>query len=668
MTTNPRGGVQVTNLTWTPFASPRPLLDGINLSIAPGERVLLVGPSGSGKSTLLRAIAGLLDETESGELIGQVSAAQTGLLLQDPNDALVSDTILREVAFGLENLGAPRVGMSDFVSEKLSAVSLEKPLDHASRDLSGGEMQRMALAGVLAMNPGVFLLDEPTSMLDAESAASVRTAVMSTVEQSASTLIVVEHHFEHWLPLVDRILVMNRHGRLIYDGNPAEILNRYEVQLLELGLWLPGSKPPEPRTFDLGVTSPGSLTVLTGKSGAGKTTELRRRLREDPLAKTILTGAGYVPQQPELTIVGNTVFASAHLTASLAAHGLGTPEAEAVAHTNGLLQALGVLDLAQRNPYEISDGEQRRVAMATALAHWPMVLYLDEPTVGQDRESWAAIAGAILSARNSGVKVTLATHDSQLVALADEIVEITPEINESQPAARTRVSGLVVLLAPILLLIGSFAVTSLVEGLLAVAGLAVSALFLGLAGLRIPSAKVLMPGLIAVASVGFSNWYLSANLDPVGGVVAALRVATFVIPGILLATQLRPIELGDQLAQVLRLPARPVVAAASAMQRMNTTISLWDELRFIHKIRGLGAGRGPISRIREFTRLVFSLLVQSIRGAGNTAVSMDARGFSKPFGGPNGRRTWAQGPKRGQLDILVLVLAALVASLPLLAG
>ena len=666
MSTSPRGGVQVTNLTWTPFASPQPLLDGINLSIAPGERVLLVGPSGSGKSTLLRAMAGLLDETESGEMVGQVNSFQTGLLLQDPNDTLVSDTIFREVAFGLENLGAPRGSMPSAVAEKLSAVSLDKPLEHASRDLSGGEMQRMALAGVLAINPDVLLLDEPTSMLDSESAASVRAAVMSTVEQRNSTLIVVEHRFEHWLPLVERILVLNQHGQLIHDGKPSDILSQYGAQLLELGLWLPGSKPPKPRTFDLGPNSTGKLTVLTGKSGAGKTTELKRRLRKDPLAKTILTGAGYVPQQAELTIVGNTVFDSANLTARLAAQGLGTPEAEAVAHTNRLLNELGVLELAERNPYEISDGEQRRVAMATALAHWPMALYLDEPTVGQDRESWAAIVGAIRSARNSGVKITLATHDPALIALADEVVEIKPEITELEPAARAKVSGLVVLLAPILLLISSFAVTSLVEGLLMVTGLAISAFILGLAGLRIPSAKVLIPGFIAVVSVGLSNWYLSADLDPIGGAIAGLRLATFVIPGILLATQLRPIELGDQLAQVLRLPARPVVAAVSAMQRMNTTISLWEELRFIHKIRGLGGGRGPAARIREFTRLVFALLVQSIRGAGTTAVSMDARGFSRPFGGPGGQRTWAKGPQRGQLDILVLVLATLVASVPLL--
>ena len=666
MTNSPRGGVQVRNLTWTPFASAKPLLDGINLSIVPGERVLLVGPSGSGKSTLLRAISGLLDETESGELAGEVVAAQTGLLLQDPNDSLVSDTIYREVSFGLENLGVAPDSMPAKASAELAAVALDKPLGHPSSDLSGGEMQRMALASVLAMNPDVVLLDEPTSMLDPESAAAVRASVMSTVGQSGATLVVVEHHFEPWLGLVDRILVLNNHGQLIHDGRPTEILREHLEELLELGLWLPNTEMPKPRTFDLGARAPGKLTVLTGKSGAGKTTELKRRLRKDPLAKTILTGVGYVPQQAELTIVGNTVFESAHLTAKLAAEGLQISDAEAIAHTNRLLEELGVLELADKNPYEISDGEQRRVALATALAHSPMALYLDEPTVGQDRESWAAIVGAILSARDSGVKVIMAAHDPDLIALADEIVEIQPNLDEVSPPELTKVSGLAILLAPMLLLLGSLAITSIPKGLAAISGLVISAVILGLAGFRIPSAKVLLPGLIAVASVGLSNWYLSANLDSVGGAVAALRVATFVIPGILLATQLRPIYLGDQLAQVLRLPARPVVAAAAAMQRMNVTIGLWDDLHFIHKIRGLGVGKGPVSRVREFMRLVFSLLVQSIRGAGTTAVSMDARGFSRPFGGPGGRRTWAAKPERGQLDILVLVLSSLVALLPLL--
>ncbi|MEY4043009.1 MAG: hypothetical protein RL529_576, partial [Actinomycetota bacterium] len=133
------------------------------------------------------------------------------------------------------------------------------------------------------------------------------------------------------------------------------------------------------------------------------------------------------------------------------------------------------------------------------------------------------------------------------------------------------------------------------------------------------------------------------------------------LPGIALALELRPIALGDQLGQILRLPARPVVAAVAAMQRMRAQLDLWDELRFIHRIRGVDLGRGPIGRVKAFGRLVFAQLVQAIRSAGTTAVAMDARGFSRrPV---SAKRTWALAPAALKLDFLIFVLAAAIAGL-----
>ena len=667
MSLGSRGGVQVTNLTWTPFASSKALLQNISFSVEPGERVLLIGPSGSGKSTLLRAIAGVLSETEAGELNGEIVADEAGLLLQDPNDTLVSDSIYREVAFGLENAGFERLGMKAIAREQLDQVGLNQPLERPSGDLSGGEMQRMAFAGVMAMQPKLLLLDEPTSMLDQESAASVRASVSAQVERLHSTLIVVEHQFEEWLPLVNRLLVLNGSGELVFDGEPGDILSMHGQALIELGLWVPGIDVPRPLKYGLGEGVGGRITVLVGKSGAGKTTELKRRLQNDPLGKTIQTGVGYVPQNAEMTIIGNDVFGSASLTAQLAASGLGITQSEAAEHTHRLLDSLGVGSLVDKNPYEISGGEQRRVALATALAHWPMAVYLDEPTIGQDRDSWAAIVGAILSARDSGIKITLATHDPFLISLADEVIEIRPELGPPVELHRPKVSGLVVLLAPILLLLGSTSVTTLHGAIASVIVAAVAAAILGAAGLRIKRLKLLIPGLIGVASIGFSNWYLSDGLMVESGLIAAMRVSLFVLPGILLATQLKAIPLGDHLGQTLRLPARPVVAAMVGMQRTDTLLSTWGELRFIHKIRGMGIGRTPLSRFREFSRLVFALLVQSIRGAGTTAVAMDARGFSKSSKTQDGKRSWAESPSYGGLDLLTLGLAVVVAATPLAA-
>ena len=133
---------------------------------------------------------------------------------------------------------------------------------------------------------------------------------------------------------------------------------------------------------------------------------------------------------------------------------------------------------------------------------------------------------------------------------------------------------------------------------------------------------------------------------------------------LLLATQLRPIPLGDQLGQSLRLPARPVVAAVAAMQRIESLLGLWSELRFIHSIRGLSIGNTPWMRVSEFSRMVFALLIQAIRGAAVMAVAMNSRGFSA--GRRGSKRTWAEPPKRGRLDWLVLGLSAIAAAAPFL--
>jgi energy-coupling factor transporter ATP-binding protein EcfA2 len=157
MTNISHKAVEVTNLTWTPFASSVPLLRDISFTLNRGERVLLVGPSGSGKSTLLRALAGVLTDSESGDLAGSIVSDSAGLLLQDPYDALVSDTVYREVAFGLENAGEPRDTMPTAVRSALDSVNLNQLLEHSSTDLSGGEMQRMAFAGVIVANPALLL-------------------------------------------------------------------------------------------------------------------------------------------------------------------------------------------------------------------------------------------------------------------------------------------------------------------------------------------------------------------------------------------------------------------------------------------------------------------------------------------------------------------------------
>ncbi|MGI8434565.1 MAG: ATP-binding cassette domain-containing protein [Nocardioidaceae bacterium] len=488
--------VEVNGLTWRPARRRRPVLSELQLSIPAGQRVLLAGPSGAGKSTLLRALAGLLLTAGDGDLSGQVlldgraveeSRGRIGLLQQNPVDSVVAATTGRDVAFGLENQGVPRSQMWNRVRSALRATSYPYDVRHPTSALSGGETQRLALAGGLVLGADLLLLDEPTSMLDSAAAESVRAAVRREAQQRSSTLVVVEHHLEPWLDFVDRLIVIDGTGVLIADGDPRVVLESCADMLLALGVWVPGHPLPEllhvgpdllfsrrnrpdvlvrasdvevelasglvdrrrERTLALrGVNAElrsGRALGVAGASGAGKSTlalvlaGLQRPTRGDVVAAVELaTGSGerrpwrwsspelatrlaWVPQLPEHGIVAATVREEVLASSRATRHTGGEVERRA----DHLLEAMGLASLATASPYHLSGGEQRRLMVAAALLHGPSATVLDEPTVGQDRHTWAAVLGAVASARDAGAAVMLATHDAAALAiLADDLVTL----------------------------------------------------------------------------------------------------------------------------------------------------------------------------------------------------------------------------------------------------
>src|SRR5690348_14504308 len=258
------GHVEVRGLAWRPYGRRDPVIPGLDLTVCAGQRVLLVGPSGSGKSTLLRALAGVLEVADSGERSGSVlldgappgeRAGAVGLVLQEPGAGVVSATIGRDVAFGLENTGVPREAMPARVAAALAAVGLTMAQDTPTHALSGGEQQRLALAGALALEPTLLLLDEPTAMLDPGNAASVRASVTEVVRARSLTTVVVEHRLGPWLDLVDRLVALGPDGRVVADGEPAAVLDEHGKSLAAQGIWVPGTPDPEPQgppagTFD----------------------------------------------------------------------------------------------------------------------------------------------------------------------------------------------------------------------------------------------------------------------------------------------------------------------------------------------------------------------------------------------------------------------------------
>ncbi len=622
--------VEAKQLTWAPADSAVALLIGLSFAIESGERVLLTGPSGSGKSTLLRAIAGVLAQTEAGTFSGELYVrGRCGLVLQDPANSFVASQIGSEVAFGPENLALDEVEIRSRVDAGLSQVGLPYEKHRRSNELSGGESQRLALAGVLALEPEVLLLDEPLSMLDAKSATEATKAIRAALQNSPTTAaIIVDHDVLPWADSVTRVLTLSADGRLASDESISSDLSGSKLVRGETGR--------RTEDFDLGVVasvtnqSSAKITALVGPSGAGKTTELLRQL-----SGLTASEVGWVPQQAEFTIVANTVWATA--TATVNNLGLDT------ALTKRLLTQLGLGKKLDQNPYQLSGGELRRLALASSLAHNPSQLILDEPTVGQDSETWGAVAGVILAAKRAGVNVTLATHDTELIALADEVIDIARGELLQSPAVRVgKVAPMAALSISFGLLAASFVITSLAIGLVA---LAAEALVAGVFWWALPQqrAKRFVPIAIALASIWLSNGlFASSGFGRTGfenASVVTLRVAFFALPSVALAGALRPAELAAALVKWLHVPARPATAAAAALVRLEFIQWQWAAVRQTRRLRGFAEGRGPVARTREFAGSLFALLVGALRSAGDLAVAMQARGFGEDTAK---RRTWVK--------------------------
>ncbi|MGD0395645.1 MAG: ABC transporter ATP-binding protein [Nitrososphaerales archaeon] len=215
----------------------RKAVDSFTLDIGESQIVVLAGPSGCGKSTLLRTINGLIPHMYTGDYSGDVRVAgssvrttsmrdlaQTvGFLFQNPENQIFMFTVERDVAFGLENLGVPRPEMRKRVDEAIGLLGIENLSQRAPHELSDGQKQRVALAGVLAMRPKLIILDEPTSLLDPKTAMELVDLVARLRKELGTTFVVVEHRLDLLVRVADRIVVMNA-GAKVLDGTPRDVL------------------------------------------------------------------------------------------------------------------------------------------------------------------------------------------------------------------------------------------------------------------------------------------------------------------------------------------------------------------------------------------------------------------------------------------------------------
>ena len=243
--------IEVNGLTYTYPGSSSPALKEVSFQVETGQLAAVVGANGAGKTSLCLALAGLIPALFHGQMQGTATvcgmethlnspgkfAGQVGLVLQNPGNQLsgMRYTVYEEVAFGLENLGVPRAEMPTRIEQALQQVKLLELRDRSPYTLSGGQQQRLALASILALEPSVLLLDEPTAMLDPQGSQDIF-EIVQKLAQAGTTVIIAEHRLEWIAQYANRVIALVD-GQVILDGTPENVLS--SPLMLETGIgWL----------------------------------------------------------------------------------------------------------------------------------------------------------------------------------------------------------------------------------------------------------------------------------------------------------------------------------------------------------------------------------------------------------------------------------------------
>ncbi|MEZ4493732.1 MAG: ABC transporter ATP-binding protein [Dehalococcoidia bacterium] len=452
------------------------VLRDLNLVIEEGEIALVVGPSGGGKSTMLRLFNGLIPQFHGGRLSGTLEvcgrdpsrtparemATLAGMVFQMPEDQAIADTVEAEIAFGMEQMGIQRAAMRERIDRLSGELAIAHLVGRELATLSGGERQRVALAAALALEPPLLLLDEPTSQLDGAGADAFVAALSRVVHERGTSVVVAEHRTDRLLPGAAKVVrvaegtatpcTLEEAARL----EEAPAIARLRVRLGldpvvlstgtfpgDLSLRIAPQKPGKAAGDELlrmaGVSvayrdrvaldgvelsvRQGEVVAVVGANGSGKSTLFRALVglvkqrsgtialagKAAPDAISSRTAvAGYVPQDPTLAFYRESL--AEEVGETLRRRKLG------VSGTAAALEEWGLGSLAERNPRDLSVGQQERAAQATMLAHAPRLWLLDEPTRGADVAAKRQLACSLARHAAGGGAAMVATHDVESAA------------------------------------------------------------------------------------------------------------------------------------------------------------------------------------------------------------------------------------------------------------
>ena len=459
-------------------------LDGLSFSIESGQFVVVVGASGSGKTTLLRQFKTTLAPQGrcSGEILfcgkplsetgHREQSSKIGFVLQSPENQIVTDKVWHELAFGLESLGYDTPIIRARVAEMAAFFGIENWFYKNVTELSGGQKQILNLASVMAMNPEVLILDEPTSRLDPIAAGEFVSILGKLNRELGTTIIITEHRLDEVFPLCDRVLVMDK-GKIICEGTPHETgemlretshpmflsmpvpmrvyaavtngllcpitvrdgrnwLDDYvaihtlgavpeheaakqsdKTAIALDGVWFRYEKalPDVAKGLSLKVNK-GEFLAIVGGNGAGKSTALS--LIADinkPYRGKVQTNGSLVmlPQNPQTLFAQKTVFEDLKEMRRRTDDGFERRLAD-------VSRLCRLEDLLKRHPYDLSGGEMQRVALAKVLLAEPEILLLDEPTKGMDAEFKQELAKILRSLTSRGITIVMVSHDLEFCA------------------------------------------------------------------------------------------------------------------------------------------------------------------------------------------------------------------------------------------------------------
>lgn len=453
-------------------------IHNISFEANPGEILLIAGASGCGKTTLIRCINGLIPRSYKGEISGSIKvfgedvsrwklarvSQRIGTVLQDPERQILGTKVLNEVAFGLENLGMERGEIFRRVDEALAFLKISHLRGRETFNLSGGEKQKVALAGVLAMRPSVLLLDEPLASLDPASAQDTLDAVRALAD-GGMTVLMIEHRVEDVLRINPSRVMFMKDGEIRYLGDVAGLSTAASYREIKLPAEqiLARAKldpPPAPLQALPGVKSAaeketlvefkdvafgydaerevlhgvnfsikrGDVIAVLGPNGAGKTTFVKhaigllkprsgsvlvngRDTREASVAEIAGT-LGYVFQSPSHMLFAPTVRDELAFGPTNMKH----PRAQIELETKEALETVNLTDKLNDPPLALSFGQQKRVSIAAILAMRSRILVMDEPTAGQDYQNYMNFMDAIMQ-MPAFEAILFITHDVDLAAI-----------------------------------------------------------------------------------------------------------------------------------------------------------------------------------------------------------------------------------------------------------